>query len=792
MSKKKPKLVKVDDYFNNGIYEIARFGKHISMRNILSDDDRVQMHNCYAENYLNKKNEIDALVQIIKEKISLCSPLDLLNFSNSMNFIIHINRLSEFEYSSEENAIGRATEYIQSVLVSSENNYIPSSEDPSTIFNEILAEIEKLYSKLVYFYHYWSADLIQTNPNIDRQLLTFIVESQMLFLVRGDRYQFLELEYLRNLLPPHNNILMNLFDMNAEDIINGLEKLQYSLSQGKADAVNNMIDEYDTFINMIESGGDEQEYIKQSHEQVSPIIERMLGTALNDVIAVTDWKKKLVDALTLELNKDMAFFTNENFAGWPVLDLPVHKKPFIKIDNTSYCFDYYGLFDNIYRILQKAIKELKPEYSDTWAQLQQVASETMVENILKRILPGCSTYRDNYYPKNKSLKECAENDIIVLYDNTLLIVEVKAGSYTYTPPILDYPSHIKSLKTLVEKADHQCDRILSYMKSEDEVTIYDREKKPKTNIKLSDYKYIYTFSITVDNFNESAAKAEKLSFLNLKNNSISLSTDDLMLYAEYFESPLYFLHFLKQRKLATLTPNIAVNDELDHLGMYINNNMYSLQANDFGEGANILWFGFREELDKYFCCLYHPSLKLEKPKQDIPKMINKIVDFLDVNKKANRSYLSNFLLDMSTDSRKEFSEFLNKALIRQKETGHMSPIISFGEVRYCVFMHQPSIKQLCCNEKSDYIYSTILTNDEKDRLWINLFFDSNDNLEDINFYICKYEDVSSERERLLELGKHYAESRINSYLRQTGRKKIEPNETCPCGSGKKYKKCCKE
>lgn len=38
--------------------------------------------------------------------------------------------------------------------------------------------------------------------------------------------------------------------------------------------------------------------------------------------------------------------------------------------------------------------------------------------------------------------------------------------------------------------------------------------------------------VTVDNFNEFAAKAEKLSFIKMQSDAIALSIDDLRVYSE--------------------------------------------------------------------------------------------------------------------------------------------------------------------------------------------------------------------------------------------------------------------
>lgn len=130
------------------------------------------------------------------------------------------------------------------------------------------------------------------------------------------------------------------------------------------------------------------------------------------------------------------------------------KKPFIKINGHSYCFDYYSLFDNIYRVIQKDIKSHDSEYVTEWSKRQQFASETLVENIFKNILPGCRTFVGNYYPKNHSLKQMDENDLLILYEDVLIIVEVKAGAFTYTPAITDLPAHKKSFEALIGKAEY--------------------------------------------------------------------------------------------------------------------------------------------------------------------------------------------------------------------------------------------------------------------------------------------------------------------------------------------------
>lgn len=61
--------------------------------------------------------------------------------------------------------------------------------------------------------------------------------------------------------------------------------------------------------------------------------------------------------------------------------------------------------------------------------------------------------------------------MLVKYKDTLIVIEVKAGSFTYTPAITDFVSHKKSLETLVEKAEAQCLRVKSYIENNEVICV---------------------------------------------------------------------------------------------------------------------------------------------------------------------------------------------------------------------------------------------------------------------------------------------------------------------------------
>ncbi|NLD48308.1 MAG: hypothetical protein GX660_14130, partial [Clostridiaceae bacterium] len=272
--------------------------------------------------------------------------------------------------------------------------------------------------------------------------------------------------------------------------------------------------------------------------------------------------------------------------------------------------------------------------------------------------------------------------------------------------------------------------------------------------------------------------------------TIVISYDDLLVYEKYFDSPIYFLHFLKQRKIAIDIPQIAMRDELDHLGMYIKHNMYSITASEFPAEHMVNWHGYREDLDNYFCRLYLPELNPTKPKQDMPNEITEMIQLLEQGIDKNKIDVAHFLLNMSSEAKEDFCRAIRHILKRQHEIGRMVVMSAFGEIKYCLFVMIPGIKVMSTLERQDYVLSAILNDESMQIMWIDLDFDKDCKLRGVKGKQCSFSDIQADDiDRLKELSVEYAKSRIESFKRQNYRK-VGRNDPCPCGSGKKYKKCC--
>lgn len=790
---------KYDDYYTNGKIELARLGKLVAMKNHYTQKEIDQRNADIASHYDQVKKEIDELVDEIRKEISECDPLALLMAATDYSFCQFLQVTSEIQQDSEQIDITRITEYVQSIIISQKGNYIATSEeeDPSDRFFKIFDNIQMLYNKCRSYYFVW-ASKAQVEGTYSMEDIDYIMESQLLSAVRGNRYQFQQLKDLEVLISPHSSKLSEIYGISALELMDGLKKLEYSLSGAKLDSYKDIMNSHKEFCEMAENfpGMDLDsimDAIRQKLDQGN-VLEKCFGPALYDVKRVTGWPDTFVDKLSYGSGEASGFLDTEEFAGWPGQNLPVQKRPFVTINDTVYCFDYYNLFDNIYRILQKNIKEYDSSYANTWSKLQCAASEGLVAEKLKKILPNSKIYIGNYYPKSSSLKEMDENDVLAICDDVILIVEVKAGSFTYTPALTDLQAHYKSFSALIEKADAQCVRTLNYIKSTDTAVFYDKDKHQRFVINGTGKKF-YTLCVTVDNFNVFEAKIEKTRFFNMNSGTIAISLDDFDIYEEYFDSELCFLHFLKQRDAATRVKNLMLNDELDHLGMYIENNTYAHWARQYGDCNYFSAVGFREDLDAYFAGLYNERLKCKKPEQSIPEYIRKILKYLEINTIEHRVRIAEFLLDFSPDTREQFNQQVERKRKVCKDFGSVNPFWCESDYFiYCCFVSIPGVKKDTLDHKK-YLYANMMDRKRHIGWCMDVDLDERGEVKNFSYEYLTLEQYGDDGYTKKDIEQYIAfikerRSAEGICVPRPKKVKIYPNEPCPCGSGKKYKKCC--
>ena len=524
---KKLKPQKPDEAFSKGPLTVARFGKHvISEVNWQEGEfDKFQKH--LIEDYPKVVEEIDTLVSEVKDIIKVLPPEQLLQRAWWEKAMVLIRTDEEDEIGEEDLFASHMIDYVQSVIAS-----VPPAKD---LLDNVTDEewgllgnkIEQLFRKIGTDYQICRIAKDRANdPNLDMDFEKFQFRTQFYWCnVRGNRYQVHDLAYLEDMFLPHTEVFQELFGISGDRFVTEIKKILCALSFGIQDLFEDLDQFQHDTMDAIAKKVDElpSDYKPNTPDLMSDVLKenawenrgndifgRLLGMKLFDVQETTDLPEKLLEQLSWLPGEDKDFFANGEFCGWPLRIWPVFKRPFIRLEGQYYCFDLNSLRDNLYRVMQRIIMRLKPDYQEIWNTIQQKQSEDLPFKHLEHLLPGAKVLREVYYrgKTDKGGTDWCEADGLLIYDDHLFIVEARSGAFTYTPPATDFQAYIESLKNLVLKPSMQGRRFLNYLGGAESVPLFDRDHKQIDKLRKSDFRHIIICAVTVDPFTELAAQTQ--------------------------------------------------------------------------------------------------------------------------------------------------------------------------------------------------------------------------------------------------------------------------------------------
>lgn len=769
-----------------------------------------------------EKREVE-LKERILSNICMLTPLDVMMAAMDYMRMVCMSRSMADATDRRRNAIEElhdnnallVPEYLQSVLVVLDQaalNEEASGANKQAALAELFDDCEELVEIGRPLKMARAVEAVG-DGNWDNSLGQFQLESKLYEDLRGKRYQVLEEPYLRYLIEGQDDLIQEIYGISGSKVVDGAIALMDSLIKGwqaTIDEMRGFMDEFETL------DQNDRTVMDQFRHRVveSNCFARLFGPNLFDVEAITGWPAALIGDLSLDAFSGREA-THTDFEDLdPVESLPIRKRPFIRIGEKSYCFCYANYLDNFYRALYDAAKRRyklqHPQnvsaFSEQWNNAQAKASEDAVADLFIKLLPGSAITQNSYHPLSGTIfnKKCyEESDLVVRYEDVLLSVEVKAGSYCPTDPIDDPEGHVASLKALVEKAASQAQSTVDYVRrcSGGTCRLYDKDGGILYEFSTDDIKLFFKICVTVDDINEFATKIEKIGMVNVPEGTIAISIDDLLVYERYFDNPLIFLHFLLERRRAASNPLVKLNDELDHLGYYIWTNCYSEHisreqeetSKDGRMRTEIVADGFRNGLNCWFESLYEGK-SYPKPVQENPAVFNEIITALF--EKCDSSYrrrVACSLLDLDSNTREHISASI-KARVSSTTTVPPNsmieiPAASDDDVAVSLFIASPfcNCDWATCREKA---ISGMLTRDDEERIVMLCTWSGANEVHSCEVEMLRKDGITeSERAAASRYDSSVRKMRNNAATIFAGRK-VGRNEPCPCGSGKKFKRCC--
>lgn len=795
-----------DDYFAAGPFEFARFGRFVLGRSRANSADWETANAKLAANLPAIEAEIDALVAQIAEQVARLPGERLLH--RAWWEFVTMNIMHNIPSDSDSLIAMRMIDYVQSVIASVTPAVGVAADVTDAEWTLLSERVRTLFTRLNLEYQIARTAYKKTNnSSLDLELEDFRFQTELMWMnVRGKRYHCHESQALEDVLLPHSDVLVSLFGIDAQALIAELMKLMEKLSRGLHDAVVEFHDFRDATLKRMaelvaETGVTDMEALRNRVFEDPELESRrqrvggeLFGLDLYDVEKNTNIPKTLLDELTWFPGEDREFFAPGSFRGWPLRVWPTMKRPFIRLQSRVLCFDMFTLFDSIYRVMQRIIFRLSPDYRVTWNERQKTISEELPFKYLSRLLPGAQVLRPAYYrwKSGEGPAQWHEADGLVIYDDHLIVLEVKAGAFTYTSPATDLLAHIASLENLARSPASQGNRFVDYLESAPEVVVADRQHNEIGRLKRSSFRHVTICAVTLDAFTELAARAQHLKKIGVDLGERPvwlLSVDDLRVYADLVKDPLTFLHFVEQRMSAAQSELLDLNDEMDHLGLYLKENNYAMYAAELlgPDTAKLRFNGYRTPIDEYYSAVLQGEPVIA-PRQETPARIAEIIELLTESEKPGRSAVASFLLDAAGDHRATIARLIDEQIKSNAELGRPRPFSTYGDHAFTLWIWSPPVQRDAALALR-HTMAVVAAAHEGFRLMLELECDAAGRIADVHWSRVSLGGLSrDEWTEIEEAGVALRRQRVAAAMKDH---KVGVNEPCPCGSGKKFKKCCR-
>lgn len=654
-------------------------------------------------------------------------------------------------------------------------------------------------------------ELVHNQEELTEEEKDYMIHAQAFKDWSGKRYDIFEVQHHMDLLGCLKEEFMDTYNFTLDDLYSGLYKLKNNFYFEFEKSSNNLKDLVKMEKIKINKDGTYDIPVKfdeKKKEKLERYSHNVFSLELANIQENTKWTDEFIDHFIIDTVEYNVFLQNISIKNWNTLVNKIKYRPLIRIDNNYYILLEQQFYDNFDRIAIQGICEKFKGRKEEIRSKYTSNIEKVVIGYFKNILDTKQSYLKNFYDYNKKI---IENDILIVYDNNIFIIEVKAGNFTPELASDDLNSHKEALKNLIVKANEQQNSLEKCLIENKKVVIFDsnnkKTRKKKDEIKINDDTKIFKIIITAESFNDIEARIDKVKILSLSKNTFVFCLDDLRVYSEYFaKHPCYFLQYLLQRKKTIGNKNIDFVDELYHLGMWIEYNFYNehineqincfIKENNITDELGIVSIcgeDWMEELDAYYNNLWFKKSHIEKPYREIPIEIKKIIEFCEKNTELeNHTYLSTFLLNLNTDTLQQ----IEKIILQSKEFYKNNKRPKYG---YMTLTKEDenniegvSISSIYSEED---INEEILIKDSYANMYLAqnnkvlsafLYYNKDDEIVNINLKVLYLSDSKSRTSEVL----HTAEYLRRKRGLKIESKKIGRNELCPCGSGKKYKKCC--
>ncbi len=489
--------------------------------------------------------------------------------------------------------------------------------------------------------------------------------------------------------------------------------------------------------------------------------------------------KNIIEAFTIPNNeKNVNFRTLNDFN-------ITNAYPIIKINNEYLLFQIYSLTESLYDTPFYWFLKDKNYYNTAMKNRGDFTENISAERLIS--IFGQNRVFKNVNIVNSHKDRAGEIDVLVVFANRAIVLQAKSKKLT----IESRKGNDQCIKNDFKKSiQDSYDQGLSCAKFLNDKKYFIRDQNDE-EIKIQrNFKEIYIFCILSDHYPALSFQAKQ--FLKYETSDIIkppfiMDIFYLDVMAEMLNSPLYFLSYINRR--TEYSERIDSMNELTILSYHLKKNLWIDGEYDFvhlddsiAADLDVAMLARREGLPGKTT----PDGILTHIKGSVAKKIIEKVENYEHPGTIDFGFL---ILGLSGEGINDLNRGIEHlAKLTKKDHHNHDFSLVFSDLKNGVTIHcnydpkhiaSPRLHDHCTRRK--YVHHA----DE----WFGICIDPTD------FYIkfgieLQYEWRQSQRMDLVVRGmkQGFAPQEFEKALKKN--KKVGRNDPCPCGSGKKYKKCC--
>lgn len=751
-------------------------------RSHISQHDKEQKGKTYErlkEHIPILEDEIEKIIDSLKTDITSC---DVRHILEHFGFMYNLSSVDSIDQDLEEPRSFKL-DYLLSLITSIST--LNDQECSDDILEKITASLAELEMKCIVY-------LMLTSDYKGEPNQTKFIQSMHHMIVRGDSFSEHKVQLCKELFSKFDSILLGEYGLTANKLIDSLVNIAnnpLTILETKKLYFDEIKTAHRIFIeNLSHLNGEElaqafdtyreSASVSETSEKLQKIYDKT-GISFNDSlfeIKNTGLPENVLQLLSIELG-DNTSFKQGKIEYFPTNNSLIYDNPFIRIDDKYYCFNLASIYNCLHKLIENILLTIIPpqKQQKNYYKLKGEYLESKSLKLFEEIMPDCRVYENLKYGIDD------EVDGIIIYDNNLFIIESKSNKFTLEAQQGNVDRIKRNTKDIVEKAYQQAIRAKQYILSNKLADFRDKNKRIVLTIDNTNINNIYLINTTLEPLNHLSSDLSSLKEFGFIQNDEwiwSVYLNDLRIISEIIDSPSEFLLYLDRRIKYNDFPQIKMAEELDIFGYFLKEGLYFEDINFPSENFMLsIDSSYSKNIDLYYYWK-EGTLKKEQVKpafyDECKDNIKFLVKEIENIKTSGFTELTKFLLGLNCDTQ----SFIKKqiSLIRKSQRTDFHTYIEEENIGVMFIAKRlydyDKLKKQC----QLYAYERNINN------WFLVIIDDNSiGFEGFSYSNSHSEYLAEEVKRLqqLRLEQH---SQIN--------KKIGRNETCPCGTGKKYKKCC--